>query len=413
MAVTYDPSAYVTAATNMANKESGYGDTQWNTLSGAMANNLATANKVSSSAMGQGSMWGGQAQNLLDTYNKQYMPAMQQQLDFAKNYATPGRLALNRGQAVSGAAQAGDAALSNAKQKLASYGVSDPSGGMAGGALRSAGVATAGSEAAAGTQSDINTTMTGQQLLNQAIQTGLQLPGQAATGAGVALSAQNQAVNAPLAAASTDASTLGSPVQWYGVAGPEQAQWAQAEQAQANLFQDQAKLDAQSGNAGITAAMGGLGALNGMMGSSGMFGSSGMLGGVGSWLGTVAPLAAAAHGGGTIPHYADGGGAIATGAPPMGAPGATVPVSASPSGGAQQDDVNARVEPGEFVMPETAASWYGEKFLQNLVQKAHKERAEQTVAKPSLKRIPPVQQGAPPSFVSPGAQGAIQTGAPA
>jgi hypothetical protein len=279
--------------------------------------------------------------------------------------------------------------------------------------LRGAGVATAGSEAAAGTQSDINTTMTGQQLLNQAIQTGLQLPGQAATGAGVALSAQNQAVNAPLAAASTDASTLGSPVQWYGLAGTEQAQWAQAEQAQANLFQQQAQLDAQSGNAGITGALGGLGALNGMLGGSGMFGSSGALSGAGSWLSglmSAAPAVAAVHGGGTIPHYADGGGAIATGAPPM---GATVPVSASPSGGAQQDDVNARVEPGEFVMPETAASWYGEKFLQNLVQKAHKERAEQTVAKPSLKRIPPVQQGAPPSFVSPGAQGAIQTGAPA
>jgi hypothetical protein len=142
-----------------------------------------------------------------------------------------------------------------------------------------------------------------------------------------------------------------------------------------------------------------------MFGSQGMFGSGSAGGGALSSLFSAAPALAAVHDGGTIPGYQMGGGAINTG----GAPGAMVPPGASPSGGANQDDVNAALEPGEFVMPKRAANWYGEKFLQNLVQKADKERVEHTVAHPQMKRLPPVQQGQPPRFVSP----AIQTGAPA
>src|SRR5882672_6695078 len=122
MAFGYDPSSYVTEATKMAGQERGYGDTQWNTLSGAMAKNYATSDQVAANAAGAGSMWGGQAQKTLDQYNNQYVPAEQQQLDFARGYATDARKALNRGQAISGAAQAGDAALNNAQQTLASYG---------------------------------------------------------------------------------------------------------------------------------------------------------------------------------------------------------------------------------------------------------------------------------------------------
>lgn len=394
--MAYDPSSYVTEATKLAGAERGYGDTQWNTLSGAMAKNYATSDEVAANAKGAGSMWGGQAQKTLDMYSGQYMPAMQQQLDFAKGYATDARKALNRGQAVSGAAQAGNAALDNAKQTLASYGVRDPSGGRGASALRSSLVGIGGSEAAAGTQSDINTEMTGQQLLGGAINTGLQLPGQAATGTGVQLAAGNQQSNVGLATTATGAQTMGTPVQWYGMAGPQLAQWNSALMGSDQLALQREQLAAQSGNAGFTGAMGGLGALNGLFGSSGMFGSGGALGGLLS----MAP-AAALHEGGTIPGYAAGGGAINT--------GRMVPTSASPSGGAQQDDVNARVEPGEFVMPQHATSWYGEKFMQNLIEKANKERAEKTVARPQMKRMPPAQQGQPPTFVS---QPAIQTGAP-
>ena len=158
MAVTYDPSQYVSAATNLAYGMQGKGDSQWNTLSGAMANNLATANKVSDTAGNTSSMWGGQAQNLLNMYNQSYLPAMGSQLQTAEDWASPGRLALNRGQAISTATEAGDAALNNANQTLASYGVRDPSGGRFAGQLRSGNLATGASAAGAGTQSDINTT---------------------------------------------------------------------------------------------------------------------------------------------------------------------------------------------------------------------------------------------------------------
>src|SRR5690606_33982391 len=62
--------------------------------------------------------------------------------------------------------------------------------------------------------------------------------------------------------------------------------------------------------------------------------------------------------------------------------GGAVPVEMSPSGGAAIDDIDAvspggpaRLNAGEFVMPEDATSWYGEKFFQNLIKKARDEKA--------------------------------------
>jgi hypothetical protein len=58
------------------------------------------------------------------------------------------------------------------------------------------------------------------------------------------------------------------------------------------------------------------------------------------------------------------------------AEGSMVPPEASPSGGQNTDDVHAMLNEGEFVVPKPVASWYGEKFLQNLIQKAYKEMAQ-------------------------------------
>ena len=80
-----------------------------------------------------------------------------------------------------------------------------------------------------------------------------------------------------------------------------------------------------------------------------------------------------------------------------------VPPEASPSGGAKTDDVHAMLNEGEFVMPKDVTSWYGEKFMQNLIQKARKEAAG---PKAEGQPGPPVQAMAlsPPSFRSEGAR---------
>lgn len=88
----------------------------------------------------------------------------------------------------------------------------------------------------------------------------------------------------------------------------------------------------------------------------------------------------------------------------MGEPQA-VPPEASPSGGAETDDVHALLNEGEFVIPRDVTSWYGEKFFQNLIQKAYKEK-QSAQAKPEEG---PVEQNqamalqAPPTYQSAGA----------
>ena len=77
------------------------------------------------------------------------------------------------------------------------------------------------------------------------------------------------------------------------------------------------------------------------------------------------------------------------------AEGGAIPISTSPSQGQQTDDVKAQLNAGEFVMPRDVTSWYGEKFFQNLIQKAQNEKGK-AQAKPA---VGPGMPG-PPAVVS-------------
>jgi len=81
-----------------------------------------------------------------------------------------------------------------------------------------------------------------------------------------------------------------------------------------------------------------------------------------------------------------------------------VPPEASPSNGENVDDVNAMVSAGEFVVPERTVDWYGEKFFQNLINKADKEAETQTVAQGEEKPVPTAITAQPPMFRSEGAR---------
>jgi hypothetical protein len=112
-----------------------------------------------------------------------------------------------------------------------------------------------------------------------------------------------------------------------------------------------------------------------------------------------------------IDHFANGGDVPPDDEMMEGAPddegaegeGNMVPPEASPSGGANVDDVHAMVSEGEFVMPKDVTGWLGEKFMQNLINKA---RTEMAGPKAEGQPGPPVQAMAlsPPSFRSEGAR---------
>lgn len=59
----------------------------------------------------------------------------------------------------------------------------------------------------------------------------------------------------------------------------------------------------------------------------------------------------------------------------------------SPSGGAETDDVPARLNAGEFILPADTVRWVGEKHLQQLIAKSGEER-QKAGAKPRVQALP-------------------------
>lgn len=451
-----------------------------------------TGKAVTNQALDTSKAFNNYATQDRSTWDQNYLPAMLDQLNYARNYTTDARKQANRGGAMADVAMTFDAASDLAKRNLQSYGINPNSGQFAG---LETGTATARAKAlaGAGTKSDRDTEMMGQQLLDNAIGRGSILPGQAVNEAGVGIAAGNQAVNTDLATAQTQ-QALRQPSGWVGSGDQLLQSWKDSllqqtglglqqnrDVAQNNLAQQQIANASSSGaGAGIGAGLGMLGSLFGkggagtsMLSSLGMiaaaskggmikryadggmvdegqdegesigsdvgstagsligsiWGPIGSVAGneIGKSVGSAVGAAAQGHWGeaagnllrGAIPKFADGGMAddqlygdedeIAP--DDEGAEGETpgvsgnpnvVPQNASPSGGAETDDVTARVNVGEFVMPKDVTSWYGEKFMQNLIEKARKEMTQRT-AEPDVAPAPQAMAINPPSYASPGA----------
>jgi hypothetical protein len=369
-------------------------------------------------------------------YTGSYVPAMQQQLDYAENYTTPDRMAANRGAAMATANIAGAAQNNAAKMQLQSVGV-NPSSGQFAGLNAGLAAAAAGRAAAAGTTSDRTTEQLGQQYLEQAIQTGAVLPGQAVNESGLAVGAGNAAVNTGLATTASGSATMGTPLQWNAQGNQMLANWpAWASTAtNAGLTQNrdtateseaQQKIN-QSSSSGVGALIGaGAGILGSVVGgpvggaigsmAGKALGSLASSGGSGATADSIMGLGSAKGGlikfatGGLASTddidasdvanlYADGG------APPD---SNMVHPDQSPSRGAKTDDVHAMLNEGEFVVPKDVTSWLGEKFLQNLINKSRMEAAGPK-AEPEQAPMPQAMALSPPSFHSEGAR----AGAPA
>lgn len=303
-------------------------------------------------------------------YNQNYQPLEKQFIDQAKNWDTPQSEQLVAGQAQEQVASQFAQARSAASQQLESFGV-DPTSTRY--AALDVGTRTqqAAAEAGQGTAAIQNRQQQGMALESGAINTGRGYANSIPATMGTA--------------GNLGASAAGSLTGFYGTG-------AQATNGANAWF--------QSGNQ----AMG-----NGINGFNNYYQNTypvqqGGSSGIGAGLGLI---------GGLMQKFEDGGTVL--GGDPAGRPDTAlpsqrsalpvthvVPAEASPSAGKNVDDVQARLNVGEFVIPKEVVQWEGEKHFYAMIDKAKaaKERAlAETTAKPSaLPALP-----GPATFHSPGA----------
>lgn len=393
----WDPTNYITAASDWANTQNQRGDQTYQWATDQFNKNSGVSDRVTNSALQQGDVWGDAAAAGLSRYESMYPDAMKEQLDFARQYASPENLALYRGQAMAGVGQAFDAQAKAAADSLQSYGLKPQD--VASRLDATVRTQRAAAQAGAGTASDVNSKLIGQQLLGTAIQTGqagAQLAGQQA---GVSQQARNQAVNTGLATTASGSATMGTPTQWAQLANTELKEWPKArldQQASENQtaaswndinktnLQAQKQQEDQSGGAGALIGAG-LGALTKM-----------------------APMMMMS--GGSIPKFDDGGavdGVTGGVTPPMQAiqTGSVVPESAEIPNIPGDDKVPALVGKGEGVLPRDVMDWIGEKGFQAMIQKVRMERQKGThvQGQPADPQAQQMAEQAGPQFMTDGA----------
>lgn len=283
---------------------------------------------VSGRALDTGAMFNDWAKADRGFWEGTYKPAMQEQMDFARNYTTDARKAANRGGAMSDVAMTFDSAADMSKRALQGYGINPNSGNFVG---LDAGLAASRAKAlaGAGTKSDRDTEMLGQEYLNRAIQTGSRLPDQAVNAAGVGIAANNQAINTGIASAGAQRA-LQEPTGWVGAGDEALKEWKNSllQQTQLGMQQNRDTLEAeiarqrlaQGGSSGTGAMVGGgmgmlgsvlkmagpmMGGMGGMGGGGGAMMGSGFDGGMGG--ADMSMSGMTFEKGGMVPHLAQGG----------------------------------------------------------------------------------------------------------
>lgn len=268
---------------------------------------------------------------------------------------------MEAGKAEADVAAQFEQARQTATDRLEQFGV-DPSQTRQGALDLGTRVAEAAAQASAGNQARTNTENIGRALRSEAINVGRGYPGQIQASLAGAGQSGNQAVNTGLATTASGAQTMGTGQGWQGLGNQAVSGWGNILNAgfQNQLAAFQADQNASSG--------------------------------WGSALGTIGGLATAfIQEGGVVPE-----------------PGRSVPVEASPSGGAIPDDIPAEIEggaparlnAGEFVIPEDVVGWVGEKGMQQFILKARKEMSGGNGERPAQPEMgppmPPESVGAIP-----------------
>lgn len=308
------------------------------------AGTKATTDKVVDAMLDSQSKQDMRSDEYYKRYKDVYEPAQDRYLSDAENYSTEGRKDQARGEAQAAVAQNFEAARQAATRNLEGFGVNPASTRFAALDLGTR-LGQAGASAAAGNDAARKTEETGLALRANAINMGNGLPANAqaaesgSNGAGAgAVGSVNQTVG-------TGSSTMTAPSAYTGQGIGAIGGWGNMVNQGYQNQMDQFKANQASSS------------------------------GIGSMLGAAVGLGAKLYG-------FEEGGAV----PPQ--DGGAIPMSASPSGGARTDDVPARLNAGEFILPKDVVSWIGEKNLQNTILKARKEK-EGAQAKPAIGHAPP------------------------
>jgi hypothetical protein len=273
----------------------------------------------------------------------------------AFSYRSPERYDLEMGRAQADVAQKFDAQRKAAERNLEGYGINPAATRYA---ALDLGVRTqqAAATAAAGNVARDNVDQTGRALRSEAIAVGQKYPDWADKSADTAISAGNSAGANVNDATKTAALTMGSAQDWGALANNALGTTAQSASAEGN--QKNAAYQNQ------------LSAYNAEEANNLNWGEIGM-----AALGAGTKIASSYAGKPPVPTAATGGA--------IPGPGSAVPMQASPSGGQQVDDVNARLTPGEFVMPVDVVKWKGEEFFQKLIDQARGKK-DGASAKPEM-----------------------------
>jgi hypothetical protein len=272
-------------------------------------------------------------------YEGTYQPLEDSLAKEAQDYSSDGRKDLEIGRAQSTVGQNFQAARTNAQRDLEAYGVNPNSTRFA--ALDiGARTQEAAAKAGAGNQASQMVDATGRALRSEAINVGRGYPGQIAGQYNTSLQSGTGAVNTGLATTASGASTMGTGVQWNGQANNALSQWG-------NTLNQSYGNQMQQFNANQKSSSG-----------------------IGSALGLIGGLATTAIPGSSLigKMFADGG---------------EVPDEASPSGGAQTDDVSAsgtggalRVNAGEFIVPKETVAFKGTEFFHKLITKSRENEQQ-------------------------------------
>ena len=304
-----------------------------------------------------------------DTYNEQYLPMEKKFIEDANNWDSPERRERMAGQAQAAVASQFEQARTAAQQQLESFGV-DPTSTRFASLDLGTRVQQAAAAAGAGTKAIQDTEQMGVGLRSQAVNTGrgYQQNVNASTSTGTQAGSAGTGTLNNFFGTSSNAMT--APVAWYQSGNQAQSNAITAFNNHTNNGIKQQQANQQ--------------------------GAQGMMSGISSLMSGIMSL----EDGGAIPDQTitmqrgqDGSYGIPT------EPGGHVPYSASPSQGAVTDDIPARLNAGEFVIPKDVVEWEGQKNIYKMIDKAKAEREQ---VEQTTETKPDISFGIPesPTFVS-------------
>lgn len=303
-------------------------------------------------------------------YETTFQPLEDQLVKDAKSYDSGQRQDMHAGRAMALVSQNFEQARQNAEANLESYGI-DPSQTRYAALDLQTRTAEAAARASAGNNSYMQDEAVGRAIRDDAINVGRGYPGQSTTEYASGLQAGNSAINSSLATTASGASTMGTDMQYQALGNQSVGNWGNLLLGadKNNIARYSAYTDAKA----KTQQSSGIGSILGMVGG-------------------MATKAFMFADGGPVPDNAGDEGPRRTALPDMdgdeGMPGLPVPPSASPSGGAQTDDVPARLNAGEFVVPKDVVAFKGEEFFQRLIQKTRQQEQGPDQARPRTAAIP-------------------------